>query len=73
MNRANHQLPTDLSNRILSSPITHALVIGFMIGIAIYSAAAGSWGVGLLIPLYFVYRMTRKKSKSQDPLDSTPD
>jgi hypothetical protein len=73
MKTAKHQNNPDLSNRILSSPVTHALVIGFLIGIAIYSAASGSWGVGLLIPLYFVYRMTRKKSKGQDALDSAPD
>lgn len=48
-----------------SNAIIHALLIGFLIGIVIYSVAKNSFGFLMLIPLYFVYKLL-KKPKGND-------
>jgi hypothetical protein len=54
--------------KIKPSPIIDAFFIGFLIGIIIFSVAAGSWwGVGTLIPLFLIY-LFLKKSKKYDAL-----
>ncbi|MFD0797686.1 FUSC family protein [Maribacter chungangensis] len=50
-----------------SSAIWDALIIGFMIGIVIYSAVENTLGFLTLIPLYFIYKMV-KSSKNDDAL-----
>ncbi len=40
-----------------STAITHALLIGFLIGIVIYSIVKNSWGFFTLIPLFFIYKL----------------
>ncbi|MEM1220160.1 MAG: FUSC family protein [Bacteroidota bacterium] len=42
--------------KMKSSEITHALLIGFMVGIVIYSVAQNTWGFLTLIPLFLIYR-----------------
>jgi hypothetical protein len=42
-----------------SSAILHASLIGFSVGIIIYSIANSTWGLVTLIPIFFVYRLTR--------------
>lgn len=40
-----------------SFSITNAFLIGFLIGIIIYSFVKNNWGFLTLIPLYFIYKM----------------
>ena len=47
------------------SPITTALFIGFLFGVVVYSVAVNSWGIFTLIPLYFIYRLLKDKSKNE--------
>ena len=47
----------DEAKRMRSFSITHALFIGFLAGIIIYSVAVNSWGMLTLIPLYFIYKL----------------
>lgn len=42
------------------SPIIDALLIGFLVGIVIYSVAANTWGFLTLIPLYLIYVFLKK-------------
>jgi len=42
--------------KMKSSEITHAVIIGFLVGIIIYSVAQNTWGFLTLIPLYLIYR-----------------
>ena len=42
------------------SPIVDAFIIGFLVGIILYSVAVNSWGVLSLIPLYLIYRFLKK-------------
>jgi len=40
-------------------------IIGFLIGIIIYSVAKNSWGFLTLIPLYLIYKiMNKSKNKT---------
>jgi len=41
-------------------------LIGFMAGIIIYSLVANSIGFFTLIPLYFIYRMTKGPNNQQE-------
>lgn len=45
------------------SPIIDAFFIGFLVGILIYSAAASTWGLVTLIPLYLIYIFLKKPKK----------
>ncbi len=47
----------DQAKKMKSFSIINAFIIGFLVGIVIYSFAKNSWGFLTLIPLYFVYRM----------------
>jgi len=47
----------DESKKMKSFSITNAFLIGFLIGIIVYSVAKNSWGFLTLIPLYFIYKM----------------
>lgn len=45
------------AKKVKSSSITHAVIIGFLAGIVIFSVATNSWGFFTLIPLYFIFRV----------------
>ncbi|MEM7574627.1 MAG: FUSC family protein [Bacteroidota bacterium] len=45
------------------SEILHALVIGLMAGVVIYSVVANSWGFFTLIPLFFISRLLRQSDE----------
>lgn len=47
------------------SPVTTALLIGFLIGIIAYSIVVNSIGIFTLIPLYFLYKVLKSKSKAK--------
>ena len=71
----NEKEPIDLSDQELvkgskrtkPSPIIDAFFIGFLIGIILYSAFMNTWGFLTLIPLFMVYRLT-KKSKGNEAI-----
>jgi uncharacterized protein YqgQ len=46
----------DEAQKLKSFSITNALIIGFLIGILVYSFAKNSWGLLSLIPLFFIYK-----------------
>ena len=45
------------TNETKSNPIINALLIGFMIGIIIFSIVKSTVGLFTLIPLYFIYKL----------------
>ena len=51
--------------KMKSTHITNAVLIGFLIGIVLYSIAKNSWGFFTLIPLFFVYKLINH-SKQED-------
>ena len=48
---------SDKAKKIKSTSIMNALLIGFMIGIIVWSVAKNSVGFFTLIPLFFVYKL----------------
>ncbi|MBK8706190.1 MAG: FUSC family protein [Saprospiraceae bacterium] len=53
------------SKKMKSSSLIHAGLIGFMVGIIIYSAAKNTWGFLTLIPLFFIYRLSKKSKRNE--------
>lgn len=55
----------DRAKKNKSTSIINALLIGFMIGIVVWSIAKNNVGFFTLIPLYFVYKMLNKPKKDK--------
>ncbi len=51
------------AKKMKSTPITNAVLIGFMLGIVIYSIAVNSLGFFTLIPLFFAYKLINNSKK----------
>ncbi|TDQ15083.1 hypothetical protein DFQ04_2969 [Algoriphagus boseongensis] len=49
----------DLAKKVKSSSIYHAVLIGFLIGIVIYSAINNALGFLTLIPLFLAYKLIK--------------
>jgi len=47
----------DEAKKMKSSSITHAVLIGLVIGVVIYGVAKNNLGFFTLIPLYFAYKI----------------
>ena len=45
------------AKKLRSFSVTNGLLIGFLIGIVVYSIIKHSFGLLMLIPLYFIYKM----------------
>jgi hypothetical protein len=48
-----------------SSEIAHAVLIGVMVGIIIYSVANNAVGLTLLIPLFFIFKVLHKPERNR--------
>ena len=57
------------AKKMKSTAIINALLIGFMIGVVIYSIVKNTVGFFTLIPLFFIYKMFNN-SKNHDDLKS---
>jgi len=70
----NEKEPLELSEKELlaetkktkSNPVINALLIGFMVGIIIFSIVKSTVGLFTFIPLYFIYRFVNKSNNSKD-------
>ena len=47
----------DEIKKLKSFSITNAFIVGFLIGILVYSFVKSSWGLLTLIPLFLIYKM----------------
>lgn len=60
------------AKKLKSFSITNAFLIGFLIGIVIFSLMKSTFGFLMLIPLYFVHKMANdprnKRAKEVDAL-----
>lgn len=57
----------DADKKIKPSPITDAILIGFLVGIILFSVVKNTWGLVTLLPLYLIY-MFLKKGKNKKAL-----
>ena len=48
-----------------SDVILNAFLIGFLIGIVIYSIAANSWGIFTIIPLFLAYKLIKNSRNNK--------
>lgn len=49
----------DKQDKAYVSPTTSAFLIGFLIGIIVFSVAVNAWGISLLIPLWLIYKLVK--------------
>ena len=55
----------DADKKMKPNPITDAVLIGFLVGIIIFSVAKSTWGFLTLIPLFFIYKLLNKGKKKK--------
>jgi hypothetical protein len=55
----------DEAKKMKSASILYAVLIGFMIGIVIYSIWVNSIGLFTLIPLYFIFKVFHNPKKDK--------
>ncbi len=54
------------AKKMKSTSMINATMIGFMVGIIIYSTVKNSLGFFTLIPLFFVYKLINSSKKNKD-------
>ncbi|GAO41388.1 hypothetical protein [Flavihumibacter petaseus] len=52
-----------------SAALINAAIIGFLIGIVVYSVIKKSWGFLTLIPLFLAYKLIKKNKYSNEELE----
>ena len=58
------------AKKMKTASITNAILIGFMVGVIVYSVAKNSWGFLTLIPLFFIYKLANNSvSKNSKALE----
>lgn len=58
------------AKKMKSTAITNAVLIGFLIGIVIYSIAKSSLGFFTLIPLFFAFKLINNSKYSKKELEN---
>ena len=56
----------DEAKKMKASSIAHAFVIGLMVGVVVYSVVKNTWGFLTLIPLFFIYKLTRNSGRNEE-------
>tara|TARA_R100001039_G_C1822752_1_gene89953 strand:+ start:155 stop:403 length:249 start_codon:yes stop_codon:yes gene_type:complete len=54
------------AKKLKSNSIINALLIGFCIGIIIWSVSKNTWGFLTLIPLFFIYKMVNNSKNDEE-------
>jgi hypothetical protein len=57
------------AKKMKKSEIISAFMIGFLIGIVIFSIAVNSWGLSMLIPLFIAYKLLKNPNNNQELKD----
>ena len=65
LSESTDQEPLDKAKKSKSTSITNALLIGFMIGIIIYSSVKNSIGFFTLIPLFIVFKLVNNSKNNK--------
>ena len=65
----NHELMQE-AKKIKSASITNSVLIGFLIGIVIYSIVKNSLGFFTLIPLFFIYKLINNSKYNNKELEN---
>lgn len=54
------------AEKVKSSTLIHAILIGFLVGIVVYSIVKNTWGFLTLIPLFLVYKLVNKSNNARN-------
>lgn len=54
------------AKKMKKTNITNAFLIGFLIGIIIFSVAVSAWGISILIPLFLIYKFVNKPNQDKE-------
>jgi len=54
------------AKKIKSTNISNAFIVGFLIGIIIFSVAVSAWGLSILIPLFLIYKFVNKPNQHEE-------
>jgi len=57
------------AKKLKSNAIINAVLIGFLIGIVIYSVAKNTFGFLMLIPLFLAYKLMNKPKHNHQELE----
>ena len=60
----------DEAKKMKSTSITNAVLIGFLIGIIVYSIVKNSLGFLILIPLFFAYKLINNSKHNSKELET---
>ncbi|RKR10778.1 hypothetical protein C8C82_2772 [Flavobacterium sp. 81] len=52
-----------------STSITNAFLIGFLVGIVVYSVVKNTWGFLTLIPLFLIYKLINNSKVDKKELE----
>ena len=54
------------AKKLKSDAMINALLIGFCVGIIIWSVVKNTWGFLMLIPLFFIYKMVNNSKNDKE-------
>ena len=54
------------AKKVKSNSMINAVLIGFLIGIIVYSIVKNSIGIFTLIPLFFIYKLVNKPKSNKE-------
>ena len=57
------------AKKMKSAAIINAVFIGFLIGIVVYSVLNNTFGLFMLLPLFFAYKLTKKSPYTNKELE----
>lgn len=58
------------AKKLKSTAIVNAVLIGFLMGVVIYSVVKNTWGFLTLIPLFLAYRLINKSKYDSQELEN---
>ena len=58
------------AKKMKSTAIINSFLIGFLIGIVVYSIVKNSWGFFTIIPLYFAYKLINNSKRDTKELEN---
>lgn len=61
---SDHELSAETKKK-RSARLLNALIIGFLIGIIVYSVVKNTWGLVTIIPLFFVFKLNNNENGRQ--------
>ena len=61
----------DEAKKMKSFSITNAFIVGFLVGVIIYSVVKNTWGMLTIIPLYLIYKFINDpKNKRREAVET---